>query len=80
MKKSRSQDITVSLSDLGLQLAAELQEELGCSTRSELLEWLLLCQRFQSGEARALLANRRKRGERGAVVVIADDRDLPPEG
>lgn len=70
----------IHLSDLAQAIADELQLSLGCDSRSELIEWLILCQRFSAPEARVLLANRRKRGERGIVVVVPDDYELPPEG
>lgn len=72
--------IQITLSDYCLQLLADLQRDLGCSSRSELIEWLTLCQRHSLTDARAILASRSRRGRRGAIVVLPDDAVLPPEG
>lgn len=70
---------TVHLSDYAVALANQLRVELGCDSTSELIEWLILCQRHSLIDARALLNQRSKRGRRWPVVV-PDDFMLPPEG
>lgn len=80
MAKPLSRTITITLTDFGLSVLDDVQQQLGCASRSETIEWLALCQKFSAEEARALLANRRQRGERTAVTVLPDDAELPPEG
>ncbi len=55
---------TVHLSDHAVALSKDLQIELGCESISELIEWLILCQRHSVVDARALLGKRSKRGRR----------------
>lgn len=75
VKKSR-----VGMTDLAWKIVEEESARTGCSSASEYLEWLVLCQRFSATEAVALLGQRRKRGGRGGVHVLPDDAELPPEG
>jgi len=70
----------IGLTEYALAIADELQAEHGCKSRSELFEWLLLCQRHTAKDAAALFSRRRQRGQRGAIVVLPDDAVLPPEG
>lgn len=78
--KDVGQQLLIKLSPLAVQLLAELQQEHNCTSRNELLEWLIYCQRFSGPEAEALLRNRRQRGERTAVIPLPPDAILPPEG
>lgn len=80
MPKPISRTITITLSEFGLAVLDDVQQQLGCASRSETIEWLALCQRYSTAEARALLKNRRQRGERTAITVLPDDAELPPEG
>lgn len=70
----------VGLTDLAWQIVAEQTADTGCTSASEYLEWLVLCQRFPAAEALSLLGMRRRRGGRGGVHVVPDDFELPPEG
>ena len=70
----------IGLTDLAVQIAREEQQACGCSSLSEYLEWLILCQRFSAPEASALLRLRKQRGGLGGVRVLPDDAVLPPEG
>lgn len=72
-------EVKVHLSDYCVALLDILQAETGCATRSELVEWLVLCQRHSARDARALLSQRPRRGRRWPVV-LPDDAVLPPEG
>ena len=67
------------LSDHALALGEQLQSELGCASISEMIEWLILCQKHTVVDARSLLNQRSKRGRRWPVVQ-PDDAVLPPEG
>lgn len=78
--KRLSRTITITLSEFGLSVLDDVQQQLGCASRSETIEWLALCQQFSAAEARELLKNRRQRGERTAITVLPDDAELPPEG
>lgn len=80
MSKHLSRTIAITISEFGLAVLDDVQEQLGCRSRSETIEWLALCQQYSAAEARALLGNRRQRGERTAVTVLPDDAVLPPEG
>ena len=71
--------IQITVSDYCLALLEDLQPQLGCTSRSELIEWLVLCQVHSAADARALLSQRSKRGRRWPVV-LPDDAELPPEG
>jgi len=71
--------VQITVSDYCLVLLEELQVEIGCSSRSELIEWLVLCQRHSMVDARALLNQRSRRGRRWPIV-LPDDAVLPPEG
>ena len=70
----------VGLTDLAWTIAREEAASVGCSSVSEWVEWVILCQRFSAAESSALLSLRRKRGSRGGVKVLPDDAMLPPEG
>lgn len=70
----------VGLTDLAWAIVGEETAATGCSSASEYLEWLVLCQRFPAAEAASLLSLRRRRGGRGGVHVVPDDVELPPEG
>lgn len=70
----------IGMTDLAWAIVADESAKTGCSSASEYLEWLVLCQRFSAPEAAALLSQRRKRGGRGGVHVLPDDAELPPEG
>ena len=76
---SDANPIQVTVSDYCLALLNELQRDTGCNSRSELIEWLVLCQRHSMVDARALLNQRPKRGRRWPIV-LPDDAVLPPEG
>lgn len=80
MSKSLRHSLPVHLSAYGRQLLEQLQTELECSSLSETVELLILSQKFPPAEARALLQNRRQRGERVAVVALPDDAGLRKEG
>jgi|GEM_PF-2311355 len=68
---------TIYLSDYALALGEQLQDDLGCTSISEMSEWLILCQKHSVVDARALLSQRSKRGRRWPVVK-PDDSVLPP--
>lgn len=70
----------VGLTDLAWKIVAEESSRIGCSSASEYIEWLILCQRYPASEASSLLRLRRRRGGRGGVHVVPDDVELPPEG
>lgn len=70
----------VGLTDLSWDIARRQSAEQGFGSVSEWFEWVVLHQQFSHSEAAALFRARRKRGERGAVVVVSDDVELPPEG
>lgn len=70
----------VGLTDLAWQIVAEQTAATGCTSASEYIEWLILCQKFPAAEAVSLLSLRRRRGGRGGVHVVPDAFDLPQEG
>ena len=76
---SEANTIQITVSDYCLAMLEQLQPQLGCSSRSELIEWLVLSQIHSAADARALLGQRSKRGRRWPVV-LPDDAVLPPEG
>lgn len=80
MSKSLRHSLPIHLSQFGRHLLNELQTDLECSSLSETVELLILSQKFSAPEARALLKNRRQRGERVSIVALPDDAVLPPEG
>jgi hypothetical protein len=71
--------VKVTVSGYCLILLDELQQELGCESRSELVELLVLSQRHSPRDARALLRQRSQRGRRWPIV-LPDSFVLPPEG
>lgn len=76
---SDANKIQITVSDYCLALLMQLQEQLGCDNRSELIEWLVLSQVHTAADARSLLSQRPKRGRRWPVV-LPEDAVLPPEG
>jgi len=70
----------IGMTDLAWSIVDDEATKTECSSASEYLEWIVLCQRFSAPEAAALLRLRRKRGGRGGVHVLRDDVQLPPEG
>ena len=80
MKVRSVEKTKIGLTDLAWQIAREEQAAHGCSSLSEYLEWVVLCQRFPAGEASTLLRLRKQRGGRGGVHVVPDGAVLPPEG
>lgn len=75
---SAANKILCNLSDYALELLPDLQQQLGCSSRSELIELLILSQVHTTTDAWSLVAQRPSRGRRWPVVV-PDDFQLPPE-
>jgi hypothetical protein len=61
---SKTNEIKISVSDYALTMLDSLQTELECSTRSQLVELLILSQKHGPREAWALLDQRPKRGRR----------------
>ncbi len=57
----------------------ELQSDLGCDSRSQLIELLVISQRHAGRDVWAILNQRSPRGRRWPLV-LADDAVLPPEG
>jgi hypothetical protein len=76
-------DLKVYVSDYCMLLLDQLEAELGCASRSELVELLVLSQVHAPRDAWALVRKRSPRGRRWPVVlpvVLPDDAVLPPEG
>jgi len=69
----------IGLTDLACQIADDHATAQGL-TRSEWLEWVILCQQFPRYEAESLWSLRRQRGGRGGVHVVPNAVELPPEG
>ena len=72
-------ELKIYLTDYTAALSVQLQADLSCASRSELIELLVLSQVHSPRDARALIAQRSKRGRRWPVVV-PDNFVLPPEG
>lgn len=70
----------IGLTELAWEIVDSEITKSGCRSRSDYLEWLILCQRFGAAEATALWNLRRRRGGLGGVIVVPDDFALPPEG
>jgi hypothetical protein len=70
----------IGLTELAWSIVDSEIAAAGCSSRSDYLEWLILCQRFPAAEATALWNLRRRRGGLGGVYVVPDDFQLPLEG
>jgi hypothetical protein len=62
----------IGITDLACQIADDKARAMGL-TRSEYIEWVILCQQFSAGEAEALWKLRRQRGGRGGVHVVAGE-------
>ena len=71
--------VKVTVSDYCLALLNDLQANLECDSRSELVELLVLSQRHSPTDAWALLRQRSPRGRRWPIV-LPDSAFLPPEG
>ncbi len=61
---SEANPIKIHVSDYCLNLLDELQTELECESRSQLVEFLVLSQRHSAKEAKRLVGERPKRGRR----------------
>ncbi len=72
-------ELKIYLTDYAAALSEKLKTDLDCASRSELVELLVLSQVHSPRDARAILAQRSKRGRRWPVVV-PDNFVLPPEG
>ena len=70
----------IRCTDLAWAIADELQVEHNCDSISELIEWVLLSQRYPVDQAAAIFARRKKRGGLGGIYVLPDEAQLPPEG
>ena len=66
----------IGLTDLACKIADDHATAQGL-TRSEWLEWVILCQQFPTHEAESLWSLRRQRGGRGGVHVVPDECELP---
>ena len=68
----------IGMTDLAYAIVREQSAAQGM-TGAEWIEWVILHRVFEPPEADTLWRQRRRRGGRGAVVVV-DDCELPPEG
>ena len=67
---SKTNEIKISVSDYALSLLDGLQAELGCATRSQLVELLVVSQKHTAKEAWALVDARPKPGRRWPAKTV----------